>query len=58
VDKLRWPGTAKCDRCQQATASPVYLVGETVCWECYDGGLQADADRACDEMRDREVDHD
>jgi len=41
-----------CDRCGGTREPFVDLPGDLLCWDCYDGQAQADADRANDEARD------
>jgi len=52
---LKWPGTQNCDLCGEETADLVFTLTGAVCWKCHDGRMQADADRAYDYARDREM---
>jgi len=54
-NRLKWPGSQKCDRCGSETADLVYRSDGTFCWDCHDGERQAQADRDYDDMREREM---
>lgn len=48
-------GAERCDDCGEDADFPVYLLGGTFCWRCYNAVLQADADIRADNDRGLEM---